>query len=54
MKSCIDKGILPNILKHQNITFDFKNGYKGSKENYQPVSIPSVTSNSLKNCDANV
>ena len=34
----------PSILKNANITPVFKKGYRGSKENYRPVSILSVIS----------
>ena len=35
----VDKGMFASVLKHANITPFFKKGYKGSKENYRPVSI---------------
>ena len=41
---CLDKGTFPSILKHANITPVFKKGYKGSKNNYRPVSILPVIS----------
>ena len=41
---CVDKGTFPSILKHANITPVFKKGYRGSKENYRPVSILPVIS----------
>ena len=34
----------PSILNHTNITGVFKKGYRGSKENYHPVSKLSVMS----------
>ena len=36
---CVRKGDFPSILKLANITPVFKKGFKGSKYNYQPVSI---------------
>ena len=41
---CVDKGTFPSILKHANITPVFKKGYKGSNDNYRPVSILPVIS----------
>ena len=41
---CIDKGTFPSGLKHANIPPVFKNGYRGPKENYRPVSILPVIS----------
>ena len=41
---CVDKGTFPSLLKHADITPVFKKGYRGSKENYQAVSILSVIS----------
>ena len=41
---CVDKGTFLPILKHANITPVFKKGYKGSKDNYRPVSILPVIS----------
>ena len=35
----IKKSTFPSILKNANITPVFKKGYRGSKENYRPVSI---------------
>ena len=35
----IKKYTFPSILKNANITPVFKKGYRGSKENYRPVSI---------------
>ena len=40
----IRSGKLPSILKKANITPVFKKGFKGSKENYRPVSILPVIS----------
>ena len=34
----------PAILKHVDITVVFKKGFKGSKENYRPVSILPIIS----------
>ena len=41
---CVDKGTFPSVLKHADITPAFKKGYRGSKENYRPVSILPVIS----------
>ena len=41
---CVDKGTFPSVLKHADITPVFKKGYRGSKENYRPVSILPVIS----------
>ena len=41
---CVDKVTFPSILKHANITPVFKKGYKGSNDNYRPVSILPVIS----------
>ena len=41
---CVDKGTFLSILKDANITPVFKKGYKGSKDNYRPVSILPVIS----------
>ena len=40
----MDKGDFPSILKLANIAPVFKKGYKGSKDNYRPVSILPVIS----------
>ena len=40
---CVDKGVFPSILK-ANITPVFKNGFRGSKDNYRPVSILPIIS----------
>ena len=40
----IKKSTFPSILKNANITPVFKKGYRGSKENYGPVSILPVIS----------
>ena len=39
----------PSILNHANITSVFKKGYRGSKENYHPVSKLSVMQRFLRN-----
>ena len=36
---CVDKGVFPSILKNADITPVFKKGFRGSKDNYRPVSI---------------
>ena len=41
---CVDKGMFPSVLKHADIAPAFKKGYRGSKENYRPVSILPVIS----------
>ena len=46
---CVDKGTFPSTLKHANITPVVKKGYRGSKENYQPVSILTVISKIFEN-----
>ena len=40
----IDKGVFPSILKNAKTTLIFKKGFRGSKDNYQPVSILPITS----------
>ena len=40
----IENSEFPSILKNANITPVFKKGYRGSKENYRPVSILPVIS----------
>ena len=45
---CVDKSTFPSVLKHANITPVFKKGYRGSKENYRPVSILPVISKILE------
>ena len=40
----IDNSEFPSILKNVNITLVLKKGYRGSKENYRPVSILPVIS----------
>ena len=45
---CVDKGTFPSVLKHANITPVFKKGYRGSKENYRPVSILPVISKNFE------
>ena len=44
----IKKSTFPSILKNTNITPVFKRGYRGSKENYRPVSILPVISKILE------
>ena len=41
---CADKSTFPSVLKHANITPVFRKGYRGSKENYRPMSILPVIS----------
>ena len=41
---CVDKGVFPSNLKNANITPDFKKGFRGSKDNYRPVSILRIIS----------
>ena len=41
---CVHRGDFPSILKLANITPVFKKGFKGSKDNYQPVSILPIIS----------
>ena len=41
---CVDKGTFPSVLKHAVITRVFKRVYRGSKENYRPVSLLPVIS----------
>ena len=36
---CVDKGVFPSILKNANIAPVFKKCFRGSKDNYRPVSI---------------
>ena len=36
---CVDKGVFPSTLKNANITPVFKKDFRGSKDNYRPVSI---------------
>ena len=36
---CVDKGVCPSIIKNANITPAFQKGFRGSKDNYRPVSI---------------
>ena len=48
---CVDKGTFPSVLKHADITPVFKKGYRGSKENYQPVSILPVISKIFELCN---
>ena len=44
---CVDKGVFSSILKNANITSAFKKGFRGSKNNYQPVSILETISEKL-------
>ena len=44
----LKKSTFPSILKNANITPVFKKGYRGSKENYRPVSILPVISKILE------
>ena len=44
---CVDKGVFSSILKNANITSAFKKGFRGSKDNYQPVSILETISEKL-------
>ena len=41
---CMDQCNFPFVKKHENITLVFKEGYKGSKDNYHPVSILPIMS----------
>ena len=41
---CVNKGTFPSVLRHADITPVFKKEYRGSKENYRPVSILPVIS----------
>ena len=41
---CVEKGDFPSILKLANITPVFKKEFKGSKDNYRPVSILPIIS----------
>ena len=41
---CVDKGVFPSILKNANITPVFKKVFRGSKDNYRPVSILPIIS----------
>ena len=36
---CVERGGFPSILKLANITPVFKEGFKGSRDNYRPMSI---------------
>ena len=44
----IENSKFPSILKNTNITPEFKKGYRGSKENYRPVSILPVVSKTFE------
>ena len=41
---CVDKGVFPSILKNANITPIFKKDFRGSKDNYRPVSVLPIIS----------
>ena len=41
---CIDQGKSLFLLKHANIALVFKKGYRGSKDNWRPVSILPIIS----------
>ena len=41
---CVGKDVFPSILKNTNITSVFKKGFRGSKDNYRPVSIIPIIS----------
>ena len=41
---CVDKGVFPSFLKNANITLVFKKDFRGSKDNYRPVSILPIIS----------
>ena len=41
---CVDEGVFSSILKNVNITPVFKKGFRGSKDNYQLVSILPIIS----------
>ena len=47
-KKTIKKSTFLSILKNANIIPVFKDGYRGSKENYHPVSILPVISKMFK------
>ena len=40
----VDKGVFPSVLKNAKITPFFKKGFRGSKDNYRPVSILPIIS----------
>ena len=44
LNETIRSGKFPVILKNGDITAVFEKGFKGSKENYQPVSILQIIS----------
>ena len=44
LNECVDKGVFPSILKNPNITPVFKKDFRGSKDNYRPVSILPIIS----------
>ena len=41
---CVGKDVFSSILKNTNITSVFKKGFRGSKDNYRPVSIIPIIS----------
>ena len=41
---CVNKGVFPSFLKNANITLVFKKDFRGSKDNYRPVSILPIIS----------
>ena len=45
---CVGKGVFPSLLKDANITPVFKKGFRGSKDNYRPVSILQIISKMFK------
>ena len=46
----VERGDFPSILKLANIAPVFKKGFKGSKDNYRPVSILPVISKIFEAC----
>ena len=47
--ACVDQGDFLFVLKHANITPVYKNGYRGSKDNYCPVSVLPIVSKIFEN-----
>ena len=47
-QACVDQGNFLFVLKHANITPAYKKGYRGSKDNYYPVSVPPIVSKIFK------